>query len=332
MPSRKTATTLIQGGTLLGAPFLSPEEVPSGAVVISGAPYDSTQTSRVGARLGPQNVRRASTSVAETLKIAERKGLIDPETGKQRFYPRPEALVDIGDFIVYPTNVLKTTDRIAEGVRTVVERGGFSVCLGGDHYIEYPSCLGYCQAEAAKKPGAKVGYVHLDGHFDFTDVHPVWGRYVNTTNARRTAEIDVISPSNMAWIGVELWADAEAVDTIHRNGGLVLSYEDVHRLGARQAARLAAEHAMRGCDSIYLSVDVDIVDSGFFPGCAGVVFGAITPIQLMEMLTELSRYPIGAMDVNELSPRLDRSGRSESFAVEAILTICHDRLFGAGQS
>ena len=313
--------------SFLRAPMLQPQEVPPDAVVISGAPHDSTHTSRFGTRMGPKGIREGSLLTADRFLVAGAQGLIDPETGSRRFQPSPEGLVDVGDFTMSPTDVLKTTESIAQGVAQVVERGGFSVCLGGDHYVSYPSALGYCRAVAQREPGARLGYIHIDHHLDFGYDNPVWGKYNHGSNARRISEIDIISTQNMAWIGVPSGQSGEQVDTINRNGGAIFTSDDCHELGAAEVARRAADHAVRGCDAIYLTVDIDFIDTGFFPATGSVVNDAITPTQMIEILQVLSEYPIGALDLVEVSPRIDPSGRSMSISTEIVLTICTPRLF-----
>ena len=44
----------------LGAPLVQPQEIPTEAVIISGAPHDSTHTSRFGTRMGPNGIREGS--------------------------------------------------------------------------------------------------------------------------------------------------------------------------------------------------------------------------------------------------------------------------------
>ncbi len=313
--------------TFLGAPLVQPQEIPTEAVIISGAPHDSTHTSRFGTRMGPNGIREGSLPSADRLLVAGEQGLIDPETGARRFQPSSERLVDVGDFTMYPTDVLKTTESIAQGVSQVVGRGGFSACLGGDHYVSYPSALGYCRVVAEQDPGARIGYIHIDHHLDFNYEHPVWGKYHHGSNARRISEIDIVSNQNMAWIGVPRGQSGEQVDTITRNGAAIFTSDDCHELGAGEVACRAAEHAAKGCDAIYLTIDIDFIDTGFFPATGSVVNDAITPAQMIEILEVLREYPIGALDLVEVSPRIDPSGRSMSISTELLLTICTPRLF-----
>jgi len=102
---------------------------------------------------------------------------------------------------------------------------------------------------------------------------------------------------------------------------------DVHALGPAEVARQAGERASAGCDYIYLSVDIDFIDTGFFPATGSVVNDAITPGMLLEILRVLSRYPVGAMDFVEVSPRIDPTGRSMIMSTELLLGMLGPKLF-----
>lgn len=313
--------------TFLKSPFVGLDSVEPGMVVIGGAPHDSTHTSRFGTRMGPRGIREGSQSFARRLSSAADEGLIDLATGARFMPPSNTRLVDVGDFNVYPTDVMKTTAGIADGVAEVVRHGGFSVCLGGDHYVGYPSCLGFTKAITETNKEVRIGYIHIDGHLDFRYDTPLWGKYNHGTNARRISEIDVVSRSNMVWIGVQGWNEEEPVETAEKNGGLIFTAQDVHRLGPLEVARRAGERASSGCNYVYLSVDIDFIDTGFFPATGSVVNDAITPQMLTTILRELTRYPIGAMDFVEVSPRIDPTGRSMAMSTELLLAILAPRIW-----
>jgi arginase family enzyme len=314
--------------TFLGVPLMSTAAVRPGSVVISGAPWDTDIMPRFGARTGPNGIRAGSHHRGEFLRRAAGKDLIDADTG-ERFSSRLlERVSDVGDFTIYPTDLLKTQESIASGVAEVVERGGFSIMLGGDHYTSYPSALGWNRAVMAKSPNTRIGYIHLDGHLDFADYNPQLGTLNSGTNARRISELPGVSRSNMAWIGISCLTFADQMDEISGMGGRVFSAEDVHELGALEVARRAAEHAVQGCDVIYVTVDVDLVDPGYLPGTGAADPSGITPAHVRDMLRLIAEYPLGAMDIMEVSPRLDPSGRSESLAAEMALTVAIKRLAG----
>ena len=58
-----------------------------------------------------------------------------------------------------------------------------------------------------------------------------------------------------------------------------------------EVACRAAEHAAKGCDAIYLTIDIDFIDTGFFPATGSVVNDAITPAQMIEILEVLEGVP-----------------------------------------
>ena len=208
--------------TFLGTRLAGPEEVGPESVVISGGPFDSAMSSgRFGPRQGPNGIRRGSRFLTERLLNAGTRGLIDVETGERIQLPSEEKIMDVGDFTVYPTDIMKTTDSLAAGVYEIVKRGGFSIFLGGDHYVSYPSAMGYSRALVEKKSNVRVGYIHIDGHLDFADEDPVMGRYFYGSQARRISELPAIVPSCMAWIGATGTASKEQVDAIDQNGGII---------------------------------------------------------------------------------------------------------------
>ena len=313
--------------TFLKSPLVSLDQVEPDMVVVGGAPHDSTHASRFGTRMGPRGIREGSLAFTERLMNTADGGLLDLNSGTRLTLPSASRLVDVGDYNVYPSDVLKSIEGIAGGVAEVVRRGGFSVCLGGDHYISYPSCLGYTRAATEANPNVKIGYIHFDGHLDYGDDNPVWGKYNQGTNARRISEIDVVSHQNMSWIGIHGWVDEDQITLIERNGGKVFTALDVHDQGPVEIARRAAEHAADGCDFIYMTLDIDFIDTGFFPATGSVVNDAITPQICLQMLQEVRKYPIAAMDIVEVSPRIDTSERSLMMSTELLLGIIGPKAF-----
>jgi arginase family enzyme len=275
--------------------------------------------------MGPRAIREASAAMAEKLRRAEKEGLFELNT-KRTWFPRLSQLVDVGDAEVQPADVGRTTEAISRLVFEIVKRGALAVTVGGDHYITYPACVGAARGALLANSTVKIGYLQVDGHLDFYDEIPVWGRFNHGTNARRTAEVEGISPRNMAWIGVQGWVGKEPWETIQKNGARVLTARDVHALGPREAARQAAEHALNSCHYVYVSFDIDGMETAFAPGTGGVVFGGITPEMYLEIADELSKLPMLALDLTEVSPRLDYSDRTSRIATEVILRLILPRL------
>ena len=310
--------------TFMGAPLVGLSDVQPGMTVISGAPHSLRD--RFGERYGPRGIRQHSLQVSQKFDQAP-EGLVDVSTGHTLIRPDEFPLVDVGDFNSYPSDVMKATEGIAGGVSEVVMRGGFSVCLGGDHYVGYPSCLGYTRALGQIRPNARVGYIHIDGHLDFADSYGPYGKYMNGTNARRISELDAMEPANFVFIGIQGPCYLDQVELIRRYGGTIFTSEDVEEMGPETVGYRAGELALRGCDFIYMSFDIDVIDAGFSDGTGSVTMGAMTASTLFRILGPLSEFPIAAMDLVETSPPLDPSSRTPRFAAEALIKLITPKIF-----
>jgi agmatinase len=314
--------------TFLRAPSVGFEQIKRGMTVVSGAPH--SMRGRLGERDGPRAIREASVMLADRLWRGPSGGVIDVSSGRRLFRPAEPRVVDVGDFNVYPSDVMKTTEGVAGGVAEVVRRGGFSACLGGDRLVGYASCLGYADAFRESSPHGRLGYIHIDGHLDFADWEEAYGKYHHGTTARRISELGPISPSNMVFIGIQGPCYLVQVQEIRRLGGTIFTSQDIRVIGPVEVGRRAGEVAMKGCDSLYLSCDIDVIDAGFLDGTGSVTMGAIAPISLFKILDALAPYPIGSMNLVETAPPLDPSGRSALIAAQALITLLVTRLFEIG--
>ncbi|MBU6378688.1 MAG: agmatinase family protein [Gammaproteobacteria bacterium] len=297
------------------------------ALAFVGMPSDATHTSRIGTRFGPRALRRATSALmARLVSDAASEGLYESRSG-QIVTPADFArFVDLGDVAIDEENVEATIEAIAAATRAAALSGALPVAIGGDHFNSYPACLGVSQALTRLRPGKCFGYIQIDGHLDFGDRLGAWGRFNHATNARRVSELPNIVRENMVWIGITGWVDGADVAEIEGFGGLIFTAEDWHRLGPQAVARRALAHAMRGCDSLYLSIDVDALDSGFLPGTGSIVHSEVTPRQYLDLLTALSSAPMCGLDFVEVSPPLDPSGRTEEIAARLLLEALRPHL------
>ena len=92
----------------------------------------------------------------------------------------------------------------------------------------------------------------------------------------------------MVWVGIAGWVDGGDLALIEKQGGRVFSASDVHKLGAAEVIRQALEHAMQGCEELYLSIDIDAMDAGYLPGTGSIVHSGITPRQYYDLLDGLA--------------------------------------------
>lgn len=302
------------------------DELQPGDTAFIGVPSDATHTSRIGTRFGPRALRHETSAIVARLREEAGDKLVDLATGTDCVLGSDHALVDLGDAEIHPLDLGKTIRSIAGMTRDVVKRGALPVAIGGDHFNSYPACLGVSEALMEREPDARFGYIQIDGHLDFCDRLAAWGPFNHATNARRCSELPNIRRENMVWIGIAGWVDGNDVSEIEGFGGLIFSAEDVHRIGAREVARRAVAHALRDCDRLYLTIDVDALDSGFLPGTGSIVHSEITCRQYLDLLEIFAEAPLCGIDMVEVSPPLDPSGRSEAIAAQLLFEVLRPRL------
>ena len=181
------------------APIVGPADIEEGMAVVAGVPMDTgVVLTRTGARYGPRAIREASHFYRAVQEMGVEQTAVNVDTKVARRLKQRPKLADVGDFTIYPQDIMRTTEAISAGVAGIVERGGLPVVLGGDHYLTYPSFEGFAKGIAERRPGAKLGHVHVDSHTDFRDSYADFGRYNHGTCVRRLSENPVIAYKNIA--------------------------------------------------------------------------------------------------------------------------------------
>ena len=312
--------------TLFGSKSANVNEITKDVVGVVGMPTDWTHSSRIGARHGPEALRRATTRLVEEYLPSHDDTFFDATHGGEWSRNNASWILDCGDADIDPVSVEQTIEAIASMTESVRLAGGIPLALGGDHFNSYPACLGYSRALSKIDPAHKIGYIQIDGHLDFSDRLGAWGHFNHATNGRRISELPNIVKENMVWIGITGWVSGGELELIESMGGKVFSSGDVLRLGAKEVARLALEHATKNSDSLYLSMDIDAMDAGYLPGTGSIVHSGITPKHYCDILDVIAKHPIGGMDIAEVAPSLDPSGRTEAISAHLLYSVLREKM------
>jgi len=296
-----------------------------GTVAITGVAHDGTSSSRQGVRQGPKAIREASVDFAYELYASTSKAVINVTTGRILRLPIEGRLVDLGDLPVYPMDLRRTLDVCRRSTAALVQRGVFPVVLGGDHYITYPLVQGVVEGL-----GRRVGLIQLSTQLDLGEQDVVWGRDWHGATIRRLVESGAVEPRNVSFIGTHGYVAYAEWEFARTQGMTIVTTDQARSMGLQRAAERALTAASGGCDAVYVSLDIDVVDSGYASGTGEVLIGGLTPAETLTLMRELSRAKqIIASDVVEVAPNLDQRGRSERLAAEAIIELIAPRVFSA---
>jgi len=255
-------------------------------VALIGIPYDGGATYRTGPRFGPRHIR-------------EQSAIIRPYHPVFKINPFERLRVaDYGDLSVNPLLIEDTFERIASGLKPVLDAGTIPICVGGDHSILLPILRAI---HAAHGP---VALIQLDAHSDTWDRY--WGsKYSHGTPVRRAIEEGLLAEPFILQIGLrgQLY-DASDMDYADQHNIAMITSEEFHEHGLPLVREQLK--AFEGIKT-YLTLDIDVVDPAFAPGTGTPQVGGLSSIQILSLVRELRGLDIVGCDLVEVSPQFDNS-------------------------
>lgn len=316
------------GSTFLKAPSASINAVRPDTVAVVGVPFEVTKVSRPGAAQGPRAIREASFVFDFLMRSTPEGRIVHVVTHRAIQMPAEPRLVDVGDVSLYPTDIVRTGESIRSAVAEIVTRGAFPVILGGDHYITTHAFRGFSEGLAGRGAGGRrLGYICIDSHLDLADDMPLWGKHSSGVPTRRAAESGAVDPTNMVLMGINGYTRWNQWEYAKAHGIHVFTNHDIRSQGIEAIARRAGELASRGTDAIYLSMDIDAVDATYAPGTGQTTIGGMTSEQFLAAVEVLRGLPIGGLDLVEVAPNHDPTGRTAALAASALITLLAPRIF-----
>lgn len=255
-------------------------------LVLFGIPFDGTTSFRPGTRFAMQAIRPDSYGL-ETYSPYLERDLEDM------------AIYDSGDVELPLGNTQKTMDAILSYTRSIVADDKKFVMVGGEHLVSFPTI----QAVYEKYPDLHV--IHVDAHTDLREDY-MGEKLSHASIIRRCHEF--LGDGRIFQFGIRSglkeefeWAKEHTYMerfTINTLGKIVEKLENL---------------------PIYITIDLDVLDPGTFPGTGTPEPGGITYKELLNGIQQLQKLNnIVAADVVELSPSYDPSGASTAVACKTI--------------
>lgn len=293
---------------------------------IIGVPMDLGQNRR-GVDMGPSAIR-----YAHLRKKLEGLGHVVEDKGNIEV-PILETCTITDPKLKYIDCIVPMAKRVAGAVATSVQGGRFPLVLGGDHSLSLGSVRG-----AAKQK--RIGVIWLDAHADFNthettpsgNIHGMpLAALCGLGDPRLTALWDETPPVVDTGLVAILSArdlDPGEKDNLRKAGVLVISMEQVDRIGMIAALEKCIERVSRDVDGIYLSMDLDALDPRFAPGVGTPVPGGLTYREAhlaCEVIAETGKL-IG-MDIVEVNPILDERNQTARLAVEFACSALGSRVW-----
>lgn len=274
-----------------------------------GLPLSKPSISHSGAAFAPGTIREALQSYTTY-------------SGENNLELTDE-IIDFGDLSMHPTDIIGSQRRLYEGLSDILQTDAASnwFLLGGDHSVSYSS------VKAFQGKYGSIGVIQFDAHHDLRNTED--GGPTNGTPFRRLLEDEVITGTNLVQIGIRDFTNAKAYNDYALEQGItVYSMEDVNRESIESILTREIEALSKRVDLIYISVDMDVLDQAFAPGCPAIGPGGMDSRTLLQGIQIVAQHSmVKAMDIVEIDPTIDFRNMTSRVAAYVLLEFMKGKHF-----
>jgi len=254
-------------------------------VIILGIPFDGAVSNEKGAAIAPDRLRELS----RILPLATEEGAVFHD-----LKIRDEGNVSIHlNWEQYFANVNKRSNDI-------INQNKFCLFLGGDHLVSIPLESAFARAH----DGENIGIIHLDAHCDLADEYD-GHKWSHACTQRRALELANVKPENLTLVGIRSFMEDE-LEFLHEHPSIcVIKAREIYQHGLEYTFKKISER-YQNCLTVYLSLDIDILDPAYAPGTGTPEGGGLSTWELMEQVRKIIANLLAkAADIVEVSPPLD---------------------------
>ncbi len=220
-------------------------------------------------------------------------------------------------------------DRVSRAVCDTVKSGLFPLVLAGDHSTAGATIAGLKMA----KPKRRLGVVWIDAHADMhspytTPSGNMHGMPLSVSIADDNIDNQVHRPDAQT---VELWNKLKSIGKIEpkvlpedivfialrdyekeeealirKNNIKVIPVTEIRRKGVENVVRQTIQH-LSNCDDIYVSFDVDSLDSSISRGTGTPVTNGLREREAEDLVASfMQHHKICCFEIAEVNPTLDK--------------------------
>ena len=276
-------------------------------IVIVGAPIDSGTSHRSGAKFGPQAIRGGDYLPHDASR---------PHLALRTDGLKDLTVVDAGDLMMPGGDLAASLTVLREATEKISRAGAIPVILGGDHSIASADVAGI----ANHRGHGKISMIHFDAHADTGEDH--FGALIgHGTPMRRLIEDGYMRGDRFLQLGLRgYWPDHATLAWMRDQGMRSYEMTEIHHRGLNAVLDESFATLTDGCDGVFLSVDIDVVDPGMAPGTGTPEPGGMTSRELLEAVRRIClELPIVGIDVVEVAPAFDSADITAILANRVVL-------------
>lgn len=232
-------------------------------------------------------------------------------------FPGETILFDAGDILCTGTGLAQAQDALAEAVERILALGLFPILLGGGHDIAF----GHYKGIAQSLPGAAVGIVNFDAHFDlrpFAQGGSSGSPFLQIAHHCSAANSDF----SYFCLGVQTYGNTRSlfktaellgVEYILAKEMIGSNLPDIYQ----KLDNFISRH-----DHIYLTICADVFSSAFAPGVSAPQPLGLQPDTVLEMVKHIIQTgKTVSFDIAEVAPRFDDDNQTAKLAAIVIYAV-----------
>lgn len=219
---------------------------------------------------------------------------------------------DVGNWPVSEldrVSLLEEVMRLAKGL----PEAALKIYIGGDNAITRPLVA------AESDDLSSVGLITFDAH---QDVRLLRDGPSNGNPIRGLIEEHGLPGVNVVQIGIHSFANSAEYRRYSDQAGVTtVTVDQVERIGMKAAVDVALSQLSASCDSIYVDVDIDVLDPVYAPACPGARPGGLTVRQLAQGVAICCAHPsVTGIDFVEVDPSADTNHQTLDVLAHLVLT------------
>jgi formiminoglutamase len=272
-------------------------EFPAGALgrlTLIGAPACRGSITPGRADLAPAAIRAALDRFS-TYDVDHQANLLDL------------AIKDLDDINVAALTPEEAFEPLRGGIANALPKADALIVLGGDNSITYPGvrALGDC------------GLVTFDAHFDLRSLD----RGLTNGNPISALLADGFRGGRIVQIGIQPFANSEAYAKVAADAGIrVITADQVRRQGIESILREVLDSL--DAPSVYVDLDLDVLDRAYAPATPGSRPGGLTPWEMRTAARLCGESPrVRVIDFVEMDPEQDVAGQTALCAAACLLSF-----------
>lgn len=281
-------------------------------ITIYQAPYDS---GRRGARMGKGPEHLVQNGLVTRL-------------WSLRCETEVKLLESAGNFSTEVSTAIELAGLLSESVSRSIREGAFPLVLSGNCNGAWGTLSGLSAASLEK-----FGVIWFDAHGDFNTPETTLSGYLDGMALASAAGLcwkklmagipgfRAVPPENILHVGGRDFDPGEAELLLASGAGLV-SPEELRVKGVREALAPVLDALAGRVSSLYLHLDLDVLDPELTPANQYRAPGGLTPGQVIEAIRAIrEKFTIAACGVASYDPNFDAEGRTLQAGLDMIESV-----------